>query len=203
MAEIQPSHVVDETTTSVASSANTPQNASARVAPARVRRKAGDDGDAALSLAEIEQIAREIENGTPRANESIRSIIADYPRVRRLMVAAAVRSLGATRWRYCNTTKKHIVEPDFVQSFKACEFLADRVDGKPPQTTLNGHWHAAGTAGAGDVTPEKFEELLARSPAMREAVRRQLDRAEVAAAAIVEKPHSATPGTDPTSSAHQ
>jgi hypothetical protein len=129
-----------------------------------------------------QEVAREIENDS-RSQEcaSIREIILLHPLTRVLMVAEAVRGIGATV--QCWNAKKQAYEekPDPATSYKWVSWLAGYSDGLPVATNLNLN---ATTPSSMPVQPD---EMLARSPAMRDAVRRMLDQSDKAAAKTKEK----------------
>jgi len=148
-------------------------------APPRACARAASPSDAAdaeilselVSIAELEQVADAIENGEPMQGETIRSIIAAHPRIRRLIVSAAVRALSAKKWWWDAKRKKRIEEPDYALSFKAAEFLADRVDGKPTMAVMNLNVAAHGTTDS-----RSLEAIAESSPAMAEVLGRLVDR---------------------------
>lgn len=153
--------------------AESPQKATTAHARARARVDGGDDGEGGaqetvINMAEIEAVALSIETGTPAPNETIAQIIAAHPRIRRLVIATAVRALGATKWYYDNRRKRRVIEPDYALSFRSCEFLADRGDGRPAQALLSVNVNA--TPNDRNCEPENW------SPAMIEAMERTLER---------------------------
>lgn len=161
--------------------AQTPQKAD-RLARACARRVealpdagAEPDGDT-VSPADFEAVARAIEEGAPAPRETIATIIQSEPKIRRIVVAAAVRALGATKWWYDSKRKRRIVEPDFALSFRACEFLADRVDGKPAQSLLTFNVNADANS-----KPERDRSDPANwSPALVRQLERQITVAKEA-----------------------
>ncbi len=170
-------------TNNVDQTAETPEKATALsracargAAPSETSAVEIDSQNESVSGTELEAIACAIENAPPNANETVGSIIALHPKVRRAIVAAAVRALGARKWWYDSKKKRRVEEPDYSLSFKAAEFLADRVDGRPAQAVMNLNVNAhQDTAEEG---PEEFQRKLEESPALRDALRRKLERAE-------------------------
>jgi hypothetical protein len=77
---------------------------------------------------------------------SLAAILAGKRQLRALLASTAVSCLGAGRFVYeRDGAKKGWRElPDYSTRLKACEFLADRLDGRPVQTEVNLHADAAG-----------------------------------------------------------
>ena len=137
-----------------------------------------DSSTRIVSPTDFEAVARAIETGTPAPRETIATIINSEPNIRRIVVAAAVRALGATKWYYDSEQKRRIVEPDYALTFRACEFLADRADGKPAQSLLTFNMHQdAGTKPKRDPA-----DAANWSPAMVAAMERKIVLAKTAEA---------------------
>jgi len=163
--------------------AQTPQKASALARACARRPEAFPDSGAepegdTVSPADFEAVARAIEEGTPTPRETIATIIQSEPKIRRIVVAAAVRALGATKWWYDSKRKRRIVEPDFALSFRACEFLADRADGRPAQSLLTFNMHQD----AGTKPKRDFTDPANWGPAMVAAMERKIILAKTAEA---------------------
>ena len=159
----------------------TPQKATglARACARRIEglQDAGAESDRdTVSPADFEAVARAIEEGTPAPRETIATIIQSEPKIRRIVVAAAVRALGATKWWYDSKRKRRIVEPDFALSFRACEFFADRVDGKPAQSLLTFNVNAD----ANSKTERDRSDPVNWSPALVRQLERQITVAKEA-----------------------
>jgi hypothetical protein len=121
-----------------------------------------------VSIRELEKIADAIETAEPRAGDSIKSIIGRFPQIRHAVVANAVRCLNARKWWWDAKKKRRIEEPDFNVVFRACEFLADRSDGRPVSAAVNFNL----TPGAG--APSAASDDMPASPATIEALERML-----------------------------
>ena len=118
---------------------------------------------------QCEELGDRIETGQVTA-KTLRDLIVAIPDVRVLIVATAVRCLGAERMM--GGGKKGEVErcADGATQMKAVAFLAAYADGLPVQTTMN-----LNVDGTKDMP---MEELLAKSPALVAAMERQLERAK-------------------------
>lgn len=170
---VDPSPETDEKAPAVA-------RACARRAGPLGQEVAEDGSDGAISIGEVERIAVAIEAGTPRPGEKLHDILAEHPRVRRAILAAAVRALGAKKWWWDSKRKRRIEEPDYALSFRAAEFLADRADGRPAQAVLNLNVAASPQAAqeAESLTPasiEALERLLAKTNGRGSAVQKRLE----------------------------
>jgi hypothetical protein len=102
--------------------------------------------------------------------QSLREIILAVPDVRAAVVASAIRCLGSERLMYDGQSKKVKSVPDGATIMKAVAFLAAYSDGLPVQTTLN--------MNVNNNKELPMEEMLASSPALVDALQRQLDRAK-------------------------
>jgi hypothetical protein len=132
---------------------------------------------------ELEVFAKSIEADSQLPpSAGIREIVLASPSLRKQVVAAAVRCLGATKWYYSTSQKKHVYDPDYATQLKAAAWLASYSDGLPAQTNLNIN---ANAGAAPQVSPE---DMLAASPAAREAMRRALARADEKAALASTRP---------------
>lgn len=116
--------------------------------------------------------ARAVENDIHlRDDMSVREIILAHPRVRILMVATAVRCMGASKLYYSKGSKEFKPEADFATQMKAITWLAAYSDGLPIQTNLNLNAQANGRKEFAPV------DMLAESPAAMEAMERTLEAA--------------------------
>lgn len=105
---------------------------------------------------------------------AVRDIILADPRVRVQLVAAAIRCLFAEKFYFDRAAKEVVHEPDYSTQMKAVAWLAAYSDGLPVQTNLNLNANTNPTKG---LPPE---EVLMRSPAALEAMKRTIARIEAA-----------------------
>ena len=91
--------------------------------------------------------------------------------------------LTATKWAYDIASKKRIVEPDHKLRVEAASKLAAYLEGMPGQTLIVKTPRGSGSGGrlVGDDQEVAFDAAMTASPALREAVRKRLERAERAA----------------------
>lgn len=126
---------------------------------------------------EAHELARTVENDTRLQDlGSVRDIILAHPRVRVMLVAAAIRNLTAQKFYFDKKAGCMVHEDDSATQMKAVAWLAAYSDGLPVVTNLNVNTNAGKGAG---LPPD---EILARSPAAMEAMQRALDRAKAKAA---------------------
>lgn len=141
-------------------------------APAQGEDPAGGQNTEILSHQEkCENLADVIElDGAKITVKTLRDLITAIPDIRQLIVATAVRCLGAERMM--GGGKKGEVErcADGATQMKAVAFLAAYSDGLPIQTTMN-----LNVDGNRDMP---IEEMLAKSPALVAAMEKQLARAK-------------------------
>src|SRR5437764_490807 len=70
--------------------------------------------------AEAETLAAQIENDTRLLDgATVREIILAHPDIRKKVVAAAVRCLTATKWRFDKDEGRVVHEPDYATQTKA------------------------------------------------------------------------------------
>lgn len=120
--------------------------------------------EAACNLADSIEVGAK--DGSAR---SIRELIIATPGIRHLIVATAVRCLGAQRVMGSGQKGTPPVRvEDGATQMKAAIFLSAYADGLPAQTVMNVN------VDAGKDMP--IEELLLRSPALVAAMERQLAR---------------------------
>jgi hypothetical protein len=133
---------------------------------------------ARMSGGRAAQIADAIENDArlQDANISVRDILTAHPQARVLMVAEAVRGLGAEVQCWSSKTQEYIPKIDYPTRLKSTAWLASYSDGLPAQ-------RAESPTTTTPTKPEmSYDEALRRSPALRDAARRALLRAETAVA---------------------
>lgn len=119
-----------------------------------------------------EQLAAEIEAMSPDDAKDLRAVMATIPRLRLLIIASAVRALGAVRSYYDKAEGGRVREPDCASQMKAAAFLAAYADGLPVQTALNVN-----------VDPTKAHgfslgDALRASPALRDHLAKELAASE-------------------------
>ena len=110
----------------------------------------------------------------------LRAVLLSVPELRRLVVAAGIRALGATKSYYDKNAKEMVHEPDCASQMKAAIFLAAYSDGLPAKTNVNLN---LGNGKGGDGMP--IESALRRSPALIEALKKEIRRAEGAPGEIL------------------
>ena len=124
---------------------------------------------------EVEAVAVEVETHSQLdEGMTMHAMIKAVPGVKRAAVAAMVRCLGATKWRWDKETETTIVEPDYQAQLKAALGIAAYSDGLPPQTTVN---YNHNTPGKGSADGFDLSKALA-SPATRAHLRALLDASE-------------------------
>lgn len=128
-----------------------------------------------VSIEDPEVVAETIEADPAIVTaKTIKEAILAVPNARALMVAAAVRCLGAKRLMFDRASKEVVKVDDGSTIMKAVAWLAAYSDGLPIQHTVNVNM---------DANKEMpMVEMMAKSPALRAAVRKQLEQAEAAAA---------------------
>ena len=118
-----------------------------------------------------EALAQEIENDSQlrKPGTSFSAILQKHQGVRVLMVAEAVRALGAEQKVW--SAKKQCYESaiDYPTRLKSVSLLASYADGLPVATNVNVN------AKGSDATPEQDFDRAAASPAMLEAAERHLE----------------------------
>lgn len=90
------------------------------------------------------------------------------------LVAAAIDGLKATRSYWSKAEDRHVTEPDYRTQLQAVALILANLEGEPVKRVVHQHLHTGN--GGLDVT-----EALADSDAMREAMRRELQKADVRA----------------------
>ena len=101
--------------------------------------------------------------------KTIREIIEGVPCARRLVVAAAIRNLGAQKRHWSKSKDDWVYEPDTNAQMKAVEFLANYSDGRPTETSLN--VNVGGDEAGVEVDLEK---ALKTYPALRSRLAKML-----------------------------
>lgn len=115
---------------------------------------------------DYESLAKEVEALRRSPTDSIRDIILAHPEIRSFCVGNAVRCLGAMSWTWDKATNEKKMEPNYALRYKALEWLADRVDGRPAETVINFN-----------ATPKSQREARDpdnMTPAMIEAMERRI-----------------------------
>ena len=117
------------------------------------------------------------------AGASLTEMLEALPAVRRRIAEAWLDGLTATKWAYDIASKKRIVEPDHKLRVEAASKLAAYLEGMPGQTLIVKTPRGSGSGGrlVGDDQEAAFDAAMAASPALREAMRKRLERAERAA----------------------
>ena len=125
-------------------------------------------------MAPAPDLARRIETESHLhlGKASLHAIISAYPEIRVMLLAEAVRGIGAVTQCWNGKTGAYDEKVDFSTRQKWVAWIASYADGLPAQTNLN--INASAGSGSG-ISPD---ELLAASPAAREAMRRALARAD-------------------------
>lgn len=108
----------------------------------------------------------------------LRALLLSVPELRRLVVAAGIRALGAQRCHYDKQEEKMIYESDGATQMKAAIFLAAYSDGMPAKTVVNVNLPGRGNGQDDAMT---IEATLRRSPALIDALEKQIRRAKQAA----------------------
>jgi len=129
---------------------------------------------------DADEIATRIESDPRLASAAtIRELIDLIPNARHIAVAAVFRCLSARKWYFEKGSAVKKFEPDFKTQLDAAKLLLSYSDGLPAQTTLN--VNADLGKKSADVDGEaQFDAGLASSPALRDSLRRRLERAESA-----------------------
>lgn len=121
---------------------------------------------------EIEELAGAVEKNTALdALPDLRSLILATPVCRRLYFAAAIRCLGARRFFFDKEAGAMQFEPDGTAVMRAVAWLSSYDAGLPVQTTVNLNIGKD----KGDLS---FEQALAESPELRQALTRFVTAAE-------------------------
>lgn len=151
------------------------------LAPVTAVAESGESGSQQIAATDPELVADAIEaDGRFASARSLRDAIALIPGARALIVATAVRCLGAQRMMGKGKSEVMTVDDGSTQ-MKAVVFLASYLDGLPVQQNLNINFDA------NKEMPVK--EMLLKSPALLAAVEKMV--AEVKA---VQKPGGAKAG---------
>lgn len=114
---------------------------------------------------DYESLAKDVEALRRSPTETIRDIILAHPEIRAFCVGNAVRCLGAMSWTWDKTTNEKKMEPNYALRYKALEWLADRVDGRPAETVINFNATPKSQRAASDptdMTPMQIEALERR-----------------------------------------
>jgi len=121
---------------------------------------------------------------TQAAASTLADMLESLPDVRRRICKAWLDGLEATRWSAeSDGNRKRIVEPDHRQRAECASKLAAYLEGMPGQTLIVKTPRGSGSGGrlVGDDQEAAFDAAMAASPALREAMRKRLERAERAA----------------------
>lgn len=97
---------------------------------------------------------------------TIRELLLAHPSFRRLIVATAVRSLGAQKWVFDRDQKKVVFYEDSSTQMKAVAFLAAYTEGLPMQTNVSLNIGDQKRIAEGDGMT--IEAALRASPALRD-----------------------------------
>lgn len=116
------------------------------------------------------ELAAQVEAGAKDGSaQSIRELIVNTPGIRNLVIATAIRCLAAKRVMGSGQKDKPpVTVDDGATQMKAAVFLAGYADGLPAQTVVN--WNVGG------AKEMPIEEMLLRSPALVEAMEKQISR---------------------------
>lgn len=126
----------------------------------------------------IDTVADRVEKAAPDQSKNLRTILAGVPELRQLVVAAAIRGLGARKYYFDRKVGAMVFEPDYIAQNKAAVFLAAYDAGLPLQGTVN--LHLGGEKGM------TIEDAMASSPAALEAIERTLAKAKARAKKPIE-----------------
>jgi predicted RND superfamily exporter protein len=119
-----------------------------------------------------EEVAKRIEQDASfDAMRDLKSVLQAVPELRRLVVAAAVRALGARKVYLRNGIPEY--ESDCSAQMKAAAFIAAYCDGLPVQTSVNLNVNSAGK----NSEAETLLESLTKSPALAMALEKKLQQA--------------------------
>jgi hypothetical protein len=122
----------------------------------------------------LDKLARHAEDLVIEADEGFAAMMARLPRLRCMVLAAAIQALGARRNYFDRNAKQFVAEPDWSARLKAIVWIGSYSDGLPAQTTL-----LKVDAGANKLDSLAALRLAAReSPAMRETLREMLAELE-------------------------
>ncbi len=122
-----------------------------------------------------EKVATRVESTPAPVAKDLRAMMQDIPELRPFIIGAAIRGLGARKCFFDMKKNEMVYEPDFGSQAKAVAFLAAYVDGLPVQSTINLNVEGATKKGKLSV-----EEALRRSPALVEAMKKEIKRIEAA-----------------------
>jgi hypothetical protein len=119
-----------------------------------------------------ETLAQKIENDSQlrKPGTSFSAILQKHQGVRVLMVAEAVRALGAEQKVWSAKLQAYESAIDYATRLKSVSLLASYADGLPVATNVN-----VNASSKGDATPEQEFDRAAASPAMIEAAGRHLE----------------------------
>jgi hypothetical protein len=122
---------------------------------------------------QAEGLAQAIENA-PHVHQAknLKEIIDSFSAIRVMLIAEAVRGMGAVTYLWSASKKAYEEKVDYPTRQRSIAWLAGYSDGLPAQTTFNYNANASATPAA-----DPFEKL-ATSPAARAALRRALDQAD-------------------------
>jgi hypothetical protein len=111
--------------------------------------------------------------------QSLSALLSEIPNGRRVILASAFRALGARKWYFEKESAERKFLPDYRTQLDAAKLLLSYSDGLPTQTTLNVNADL-GKKSAEVDSEAQFDNALASSPALRDSLRRRLERAESA-----------------------
>ena len=120
---------------------------------------------------------------TQAAASTLADMLENLPDVRRRICQAWLDGLEATKWSSDSTGRKKVYEPDHRQRAECASKLAAYLEGMPGQTLIVKTPRGSGSGGrlVGDDQEAAFDAAMTASPALREAMRKRLERAERAA----------------------
>ena len=120
--------------------------------------------DPVSAARQLDELARIAEDNELESESGFALMINRIPKLRRMVLGAAIRALGAERSLYDRGNKEWVTEPDWASRLKAVVWIASYSDGLPTQTTLNVN---IGDKPGAEVDLN-LEEAVHKSPALRQ-----------------------------------
>lgn len=118
-----------------------------------------------------ESLAVEVEESVELRGKGVREVLHAIPRIRLLVIGAAIRGLAARKPYWDKELEDWVWEPDYMAQAKAYTFLAAYGDGLPVQATVN--LNVSDDRKKAQLT---FGEAMRHSPALVDAVEKELRR---------------------------
>ena len=114
---------------------------------------------------QLETLAQTAEAGELDAERGFYGMVQQLPRLRSMVLGAAIRALGATKGIYDMKSRTTNYEPDWNARLKAVVWIASYSDGLPAQTNLN-----VNIGDRADTSKEQelqLERAVSSSPALK------------------------------------